>query len=103
MHSFVILLISILRICFIVGEPFFGVNLVLEGLLGNPNPSANLIGVLQAQIHYIMVFTLCCACKQVGRRSPLVGGDFNRYYLKNQHCFSSRIYRRQISNLSKVA
>jgi len=40
---------SELRILIIVGEPVgFGVNLVLEGLLGCPNPSANLIGVLQA-------------------------------------------------------
>jgi hypothetical protein len=37
------------NITMVVGEPIIGVNLnIIEGRLGSPNPSANLIGVHQA-------------------------------------------------------
>ncbi len=50
-YAIIGLAICELRILIIVGEPVgFGVNLVLEGLLGCPNTSANLIGVLQAHL-----------------------------------------------------
>lgn len=60
----------------IVGEPIHGVNLVLEGLLGNPNPSANPIGEYQAngEAQSELVYPLFLSCKKMCQR-----GGSNRH------------------------